>query len=702
MRQSEDGGKQALTRRRHRHAGRTKANALVPVFRKQALPQIYLQETKTTRSAVFLPESGDSGAGNRFKWFVSTCLAGVVGVGVIGVTVYASMNVDDNTGVVSAIRRASLAAMQPEQRTQAVKEDQTVAGQKTARIQTTERGLATRQIIHDTVEKRVGDKDYITIKPYARIIARLATARPDNLQNIPAFNPFKLYSNPTSVADSVNAESSTGSSEREAIVNVVEYEGGILPVEDSIELSTPKITQLIAESGDIVADAPFSMRPAILPEGAPNEGQGLIHRAAYHPEQPPGADLAERNVPANTTIVEKSWIETDDGVDEVIQNTEVKSVTVKRGDTLMSILTRNGAERWQAKAIYEAMAPVFLAKSLQKGQEIRFTLAPAPSNTGQMEPVKVSLFTGSNHDVSVARNGAGDYVASDEPIELADGIRKKKYPKRATLYSSFYDAALNQNLSSDMITRVLRIHSYDADFKRRVQAGDAFEMFFDLKKDDQGQETEPSELLYTAMTLDNETRRFFRFRTPDGVVDFYDQEGNSAKKFLMRKPVKGARFTSGFGMRRHPILRRTKMHTGTDWAAPRGTPILAAGTGIVEEVGRKGGYGNYARIRHANGFKTTYSHMARYAQGMRPGIKVTQGQVIGYVGSTGLSSGPHLHFEVLVNNRHVNPMTIHVPRGRQLTGKLLAKFQRERSRIEDLMRRSPVTTRVAAATQNVR
>ena len=253
-----------------------------------------------------------------------------------------------------------------------------------------------------------------------------------------------------------------------------------------------------------------------------------------------------------------------------------------------------------------------------------------------------------------------------------------------------------------MIVRALRIHSYDVDFKRLVRAGDTFEAFFDLETDDQGNEAEPGELLFTAMKVAGETRRFFRFRTRDGVIDFYDKDGNSAKKFLMRKPVKGARYTSGFGMRRHPILGRRKMHTGADWAAKRGTPILAAGSGIVEIAKRKGGYGNYVLLRHANGFKTAYGHMSRFAKGMRPGIRVTQGQVIGYVGSTGLSSGPHLHYEVLVNNRHVNPMTIHVPRGRQLTGKVLAEFQRERARIEELMGRAPVTTRVAAATQDAR
>ena len=204
-------------------------------------------------------------------------------------------------------------------------------------------------------------------------------------------------------------------------------------------------------------------------------------------------------------------------------------------------------------------------------------------------------------------------------------------------------------------------------------------------------------MLYTALTIAGETRKFYRFRTPDGEVDFYDENGDNAKKFLMRKPVRGggARFTSGYGMRLHPLLKRRKMHKGIDWAAKPGTPILAAGNGRIEAVKRSPGYGNYVRIKHANGYKTAYAHMLRFAKGIRKGAKVRQGQVIGYVGSTGRSTGPHLHYEILVNNRHVNPMRIHVPRGRQLKGKEMADFQKERARIDDLMNRIPVKTRVA-------
>jgi murein DD-endopeptidase MepM/ murein hydrolase activator NlpD len=241
------------------------------------------------------------------------------------------------------------------------------------------------------------------------------------------------------------------------------------------------------------------------------------------------------------------------------------------------------------------------------------------------------------------------------------------------------------------------VHAYETDFRQRVRAGDAFQLFFDMKEDDKGAEGELGELLATSITSSGETHKFYRYRTPDGAVDYYDEQGNTSRKFLMRRPVRGedVRITSGYGLRRHPVLQISRMHTGVDWATAQGTPIMAAGSGVIEEAGRKGEYGNYIRIRHANGYKTAYGHMLKFAPGVTPGVKVRQGQVIGYVGTTGLSSGPHVHFEVLVNNSFVDPMSIHVPRERQLEGKQLADFQKERLRIDEIMRRNPVSTKVA-------
>lgn len=665
---------------------------LVPFPGKGGLPEIHLGATGAERRQMFLSDPGDEGARWRLKWLASTCLAGCVGVCVIGITVYASMNIDDGRGVVSSIKRASAAAMAPVEGAQMALERQTAAGQKTDRIEVTSLGLATRHIIHDTVVQQRGNRDYIGIKPYARVVARLSTAQPDDVEDIPPFNPFKLFSNPTPIADGTAADGN--GAQPEVTIHVQDLADG-LPAEDGLELRAEQALELIAEANELLFQAPYAMRTALLPDGE----QPPIVPAAYRPDEPFSAGLGAADGPGNITVVEKA--DTDD---EILEGREVRSVTIRRGDTLMSVLEAAGAERWQARSIVGAMAAIFPPTSLQIGQEVRYTLAPAPSDTGQLEPIKVSIFTGDQHHVTVVRDGTGDYAASDDPIE-ADPVtpqRAERYPQRATLYTSFYHSARSQGLSHDMITQLLRVHSHDVDFKRPSRAGDAFEVFFDLRESPSASEGEPGELLYTAMTVDGERREFYRFRTPDGVVDFYDGDGNSARTFLLRRPVRGGRLTSSYGMRNHPLLRYSRMHLGTDWAAPRGTPIMAAAAGVVESVERRPGYGNYVRIRHANGYKTAYAHMHGFAEGLGVGVKVEQGQIIGQVGSTGLSTGPHLHFEVLVNNRHVDPMTIHVPRGRQLTGRELADFVRERNRIDELMQRSPVTTRVASISQQAR
>jgi len=415
--------------------------------------------------------------------------------------------------------------------------------------------------------------------------------------------------------------------------------------------------------------------------------QAHLLQAAYRPDE----------LGPHTTVIQKSEGDTsaaddDDGFDEdLLENAKTVTIDVSRGDTLPSLFTKVETEPDEARTVLEALAPIFKAEDLKSGQEVRFSLVPAPSDTGAMEPIKVSIYAkGGTHIATVQRNRQGDFVATTD----GDQLKAQPTVTRATLYQSFYHAALAQHVPAETILKILRVQSYDVDFKQKVKPGDTFEAFFDANND-----AEAGELLYTSMTIDGVQRKFYRFRTPDDVVDYYDEQGNSAKKFLMRNPVKGGRYTSGFGERRHPLLGVMRMHTGVDWAAPVGTPILAAGDGMVELVGGKGGYGNYVRIRHANGYSTAYGHMSRYAEGVAPGVSVKQGQVIGYVGSTGLSTGPHCHFEVLVNNNFVNPMTIAVPRGLQLTGRQLAEFQKERNRIETLMQMDPVTNRIAEASQ---
>ncbi len=197
-----------------------------------------------------------------------------------------------------------------------------------------------------------------------------------------------------------------------------------------------------------------------------------------------------------------------------------------------------------------------------------------------------------------------------------------------------------------MIDDLIRIYSYDIDFQRKVQPGDSFEILYAGEDENPGDHGK-TEVLFALLTTGGETRKFYRYQTTDdNVVDYYDDSGKSAKKFLVRKPVSEGNITSGFGGRNHPLLGYSKMHTGVDWGSSMGTPIFAAGNGMIDKVGWEGGYGKYIRIRHANGYETAYGHMSAFARGMEAGKKVRQGQVIGYVGSTGLSTGAHLHYEI--------------------------------------------------------
>jgi murein DD-endopeptidase MepM/ murein hydrolase activator NlpD len=239
-----------------------------------------------------------------------------------------------------------------------------------------------------------------------------------------------------------------------------------------------------------------------------------------------------------------------------------------------------------------------------------------------------------------------------------------------------------------VIDDLVRIYSYDIDFQRKVQPGDSFEILY-AGEDENVNDNSKAEVLYALLTTGGETRKFYRYQTTDdNVVDYYDETGKSAKKFLVRKPVSDGTITSGFGGRNHPILGYTKVHTGVDWGSSSGTPIFAAGNGVIEKADWEGGYGKYIRIRHANGYETAYGHMSAFARGMEQGKKVRQGQVIGYVGSTGLSTGAHLHYEILINGRFVDPMKIKLPRGRVLEGTVLAGFDTERTRLDTMMTRA--------------
>ncbi|MFN0219451.1 MAG: M23 family metallopeptidase [Hyphomicrobium sp.] len=635
----------------------------------------------------------DAGHGGRFRWMLSTCLAAAVGAIAILVVVYGSS--DDATspdGLLPALQNirdgsAAAAIAPPVKNADGLK----WVVPKADRLQLTMGALSTRYIIHESSKSRRDGREYVRQKPYARIVARLAPVAPDVGDAIPPFNPFKLYANnrPLTANDDLDESAGSGLSRSDVQVKVVELLGGILPGEDGQELDAQEVADLVERSSDgdgasAGAGEPLDGVAGATEIGADNGLKDWQPRAATSQQ-------------TNTTEILKS-AETADDVANDFEGGETIVVKVGREDTLTKILVKSGAPNWQARAMIEAAQNTFPESALTPGQEVRITLVPSLTVANAKEPARFSVFSdGHDHLVTVMRNAAGEFVASaqsliSQELQAASGGDGDGSPS-SSLYASIYHAGLTQSLAPETIQQVLRVNAFDTDFRRRVRPGDTLELFFDMKEE-QSTEGPPGELLFTAISSGGSVYKFYRFRTPDGVIDYYDQDGNNSKKFLMRKPVRAddVRLTSGYGVRFHPLLNTRKMHTGVDWACASGTPILAAGNGTIEEAGHKGYYGNYIRIRHANGYHTAYGHMSRFASGVGEGAKVRQGQIIGYVGSTGLSSGPHVHFEVLVNSRFVDPMSIEVPRERKLEGKELQEFQKEHARIDELMRRSPVMT----------
>ncbi len=652
--------------------------------RGDGLPRVYRGRSRKRWRDLYDSDHAEAREGGRFRWLVSTCLAGAVGALAIFVVIYGSSDQQDSSGgIVPTLKRMREKASAPE----VTPEPRRDGGLKwsvprTDRLQPATGASSTRFIIHETIKQRRNGREYLHAKPYARVVARLAPVPQNSAFSdvIPAFNPFRLYANsrPVSSGEDDDADGSAGNAKGDVAIKVVELLGGILPGEDGQELDTQEVSDLVEQSSS--GEKPGEL--AAL--AAPGDVAGVQREKAEVEPLPP-----------NTTQLTKNTSDSDDASDD-LERREVRVVKAARGDTLVKILTKAGSDTWQARAMTEVAKSIFAEPTLSAGQEVHITLVPSLTQTNRMDPSRFSVFDdGHVHRVTVARNAAGEFVASGTPIDdkavARAALSESDQPQSSSVYSSLYHASLTQSVPPESILQILRIHAYDTDFRRRIRTGDMVEFFFDMK-DEAATNGPPGELLYTSVTVGGDTSRFWRFRTSDGIVDYYDEQGNNSRKFLMRRPVRGddVRLTSGFGVRFHPLLNERKMHTGVDWSSPTGTPILAAGTGVIEEAGRKGYNGNYIRIRHANGYQTTYSHLSRIAPGVQDGAKVRQGQIIGYVGSTGLSSGPHLHYEVLVNSRFVDPLSIQVPRERQLAGKQLADYQKERARVDELMRRAPV------------
>jgi murein DD-endopeptidase MepM/ murein hydrolase activator NlpD len=364
-------------------------------------------------------------------------------------------------------------------------------------------------------------------------------------------------------------------------------------------------------------------------------------------------------------------------------------IDVKSAKPLGQALLEAGIQGESAKNSAEALATLLQGDKLKEGQKLRISGYVGDDAT---DVRRISLYNGVTHVASIALDDNKQYVPADEPETVAMTLDDDIEPVRTrvssgglpSIYDAIYRASFAYGLSDVMAKKLIQLLAADLDLRSPVGSRDKIELLFSNPDGTKGS-TDESVVLMASTNFGGEARKYYRFESEDGTVDFYDSEGKSAKQFLLRNPVPNGTFRSGFGMRRHPILGYVRLHAGTDWAAPRGTPIIASGNGVVEKAGWSGAYGNQTIIKHANGYESSYSHQTSIARGVVPGAKVRQGQVIGTVGSTGLSTGPHLHYELIVNGTKVDSMRVRLPGGKALAGGELRKFEAARDDIERLL-----------------
>lgn len=362
----------------------------------------------------------------------------------------------------------------------------------------------------------------------------------------------------------------------------------------------------------------------------------------------------------------------DAALPETPRKPETRRVEVERGDTLGSLLIQEGASADDARAAAAALAGIFDPSGLRGGQVLTLVFA-APRHHADVPALETLAFRPDvERDIAVRRQHDGRFEARETLRRLtAAGTRA-----RGVIDGSLYQSARDAGVPDSVVVDMIRVYSHAVDFQREIRAGDRFDILYTTYTDESGAVIKGGAIDFVQLTLSGKAKPLYRFTSPsDQTTDYHSPDGHSSRRLLMRTPVDGARLSSGFGLRRHPVLGYSKMHKGVDFAAPTGTPVMAAGNGTVAFAGWYGSFGNYVRIAHAGGYETAYAHLSRIDPGLRKGARVRQGQRIGRVGSTGRSTGPHLHYEVLARARQINPMDVRLPTGTTLAGADLAAFR---------------------------
>ena len=357
--------------------------------------------------------------------------------------------------------------------------------------------------------------------------------------------------------------------------------------------------------------------------------------------------------------------------DPALSSLSSKTLTLESGDSLGPLLQEAGVSPNEAYEITRAFSDIYDPRQLRVGQSFHV-------NFRDQQIEHLSYKPSYDRTIFVERNKDNRFIAKDISAEYkTEHVRVK-----TQIENSLYLDANKLGVPDRAIQQFANIYEYSVDFQRDIQPGDDFELMFEVYKDHHGNIVKSGDLLYTSFSPRGKTLSYYLFENEKGRENFYDETGKTAKRKLRATPVSGARISSGYGNRRHPILGYVKKHKGVDFAAPTGTPIMAAGAGKVVKAGWYGGYGKYIRLKHSDGYQTAYSHLSRYGRGIKAGRYVTQDQIIGYVGTTGRSTGPHLHYEVILNGKHINPRRLSQLSGKPISSEQKPAFDTRRAEID--------------------
>ncbi len=550
---------------------------------------------------------------------------------------------------------------------------------KTDRLKPVTQTRSEREVIEASIRVNVAGEFRIRNQPFDRIRSTLATSATSLSSNIPEYDPVALLNRTRSrtaalTPDLISTDIYGADVEGEIIVRTTTMPMDVVPASFVTDQSAAAFVRLTLER----SYSPFEISAL----GYAAENNSIIELD---------------NITSNTIVGEAENVTVMPKVtlpeDKILGRSE-RILTFRTPTPLADALRQNGFTNNMISAVVGAMDNVYPSPTLPAGAHLRILFGPNRTND-TLIPYRTSIYVNDNHAATVALTDTGRYVLGIAPaaIEFPDeDVEEVNVNNLPSIYRSIWETGRKYNLDDETIDRIVSLYAYDLELDARIGVGDSIELL-QTAPDAVGKQ----QLLYVSLSLGGTSREFFRFQSTDGEVDFFDPDGETGKRFLIRRPLEGGgRLRSRFGMRVHPIFGTRKLHTGVDLAAPTGTPIYASGDGVIKRAQWVSGYGKFTEIQHRNGYMTRYAHQTRFAPGISPGVAVQQGQLIGFVGSTGNSTGPHVHFEVRINGTPVDPLRVQLPRSKALSSRDQTTFANTVSQIRDLMNRSAAPIVIAS------